>query len=90
MRTTNKQVVKNYDTDTFNGWALSYEYESQNNTQPIEIKVVATKGAGSVYVSKISDSMSINLGGGADLDTALIENIKTEFDAIKASFSETK
>ena len=90
MRKNSRTVVKNYDTDTFNEWALAYEYESQNKEKPASIQATGTKGTGAIYVSKLGDNLSINVGGGAELDMALIENIKSEIEAIEASFSKTK
>ena len=90
MRTNTKEVVKKYDNDEFNGWTLAYEYESQDGAKPAEIRVTGTKGTGSLFLSKSGTNTSVNFNGGADLDPALIENIKTEFAAIEASFEATE
>jgi len=87
MRTNVRTVTKSYDTATINGWEVQFEYESENNLRPVEIRVTGTKDAGNVYVSKTENNCSVNFGGGAALDSTLIKSVNTEIEAIEATFA---
>jgi hypothetical protein len=88
MRTNTKTVVKSYDTDTFNDWILNYEYESQDGAVPSEIRVTGTKGVSSIYISKTGSNISVNFGGGSELDAEVIASVKEELSLIVSHFTE--
>lgn len=86
QRTNTKKTVKFYDEQTVNGWPLNYEYESVNNSKPLEIKVNGTKAAGSLFVTKNGANISVSFGGNAQMDAEVLTAIQAEFTAIEASF----
>ena len=88
MRTNVKTVTKSYDEDQVNDWSLKYEYESQDGAVPLEVKVTGTKAGGSLYYAKSGANVSVNFGGGASVDSVVIDSINTEIIAIQASFTE--
>ncbi|QIL41032.1 hypothetical protein G7074_18230 [Pedobacter sp. HDW13] len=86
MRKNAKTVTKNYDTDTVNGWKLSYEYESENGAAPVEIRVTGSKDAGSVFITKTGANTSFNFNGGST-DVAVISSVETEISEILAGYT---
>ena len=81
-----KTVVKSYDTDTINGWAVNYTHESENGNAPEVISVSASKEGAHVSVSKSAANTSISFGTVVDND--LLVAILAELETI-ANVSKT-
>ncbi|WP_131535451.1 hypothetical protein [Pedobacter nototheniae] len=86
MRKNTKTVTKHYDNDVVNGWNLNYEYESENDALPLEIKVNGTKGTANLSVSKHGTILSVTFNG-AEMDNQVMVSINTEIAAILADFT---
>jgi len=86
-RTNTKTVSKFYDSDKVNDFDLGYEYESENNSVPAEVRVTGSNGkGGSFYFSRSGTSENFNFSGGASLDIKVVTEVAAEVAKILAGF----